>query len=667
MEKFKVRSGARRAAAALIVLASAAALAGCWLGVEGRTATLEIHLETLGGGAAKSLAPQGAGMEIAAYDLFAAGPDGAEFSALGVSSSVYMKSGLRPGVWTVHAVGKNAGGVSLVQSPEAAVTLALAQTTEVSLLCVPLPGTGNLSITLAWPAESVVRGAVEATLAPDGGSAAPISFTVSDMIPSASYDSAEGLNSGYYTLNVLLRDAGMSNYLVWSTTEPVYIFKDQVTAADWVLTAADTDEAPAPGMTLRLATDVRMPLGVTIAGVPASLVQGQSASATASSVPAAAAWRWFIDGVEKVGQTAAAITFGSELGPGGHTIAAIAEFDGRRGSAAARFAVEAAAVPGVSTLAGSGSAGDADGTGAAAAFSGPLGVATDTAGNIYVADTANNKIRKVSPEGVVGTFAGSGAAGSADGPGLLATFTAPRGLAVDADGNVYVADTGANKLRKITPEGVVSTLAGTGAAGSADGEGIAATFSAPCGLAIGSDGSIYLCDRDNHKIRAVSSEGDVTTLAGTGAPGAINDVGIAASFNAPEGIAVTTSGILYIADTGNNKIRRISIMGGVLTLAGSGTIGDDDGLKEIASFSTPRGIALDGDGNLVVADAGNNRLRLVSAAGEVSTLAGTGAEGFGNGSLVEAAFHGPAALAVGPSGELYVADSLNHALRKVVR
>jgi sugar lactone lactonase YvrE len=305
--------------------------------------------------------------------------------------------------------------------------------------------------------------------------------------------------------------------------------------------------------------------------------------------------------------------------------------------------------------------------GAAAAFSGPLGVATDAAGNIYVADTANNKIRKVSPEGVVGTFAGSGAAGSADGPGLLATFTAPRGLAVDASGNVYVADTGANKLRKITPEGVVSTLAGSGAAGSADGAGAAATFSAPCGLAIWTDGTLYVCDRDNHKIRAVDTDGVVTTISGTGVSGSTDGAKAVATFNAPEGIVVLQSGYLYIADTGNNIIRRVNALGGVLTFAGSGVAGYKDDLDTQASFNAPRGIALDADGNLIVADAGNNRLRLVSAAGDVSTLAGTGAEGFGNGSLAEATFHGPAALAVGPSGELYVADSLNHALRKVVR
>ena len=665
MGKIDVGSGARRAAAALVALAAMAAMAGCWLGAEGRTATLEIRLDAPGGGAAKSLAPQGQSLEIAAYDLFAEGPDGAEFSALGISSSVYIKSGLRPGAWTVYAVGKNAGGVSLVQSPEETVTLVLAETTEVSLLCVPLPGKGSLSIDLSWPAESVVQGAIEATLAPEGGEAAPIAFTVSGA--SAGYDSAATLDAGYYTLNVLLRDAAMSNYLVWSTTESVYIFKEQVTAADWTLTAADTDEAPAPGMALRLATDVRMPLSVTLAGVPATLAQGQSASATAASVPEAAAWRWFVDGAEVAGQTGAALSFGAALGPGGHTIAAIAEFDGRRGSAAARFAVEAAAVPGVSTLAGSGAAGDAEGTGAEAVFSGPMGVATDAAGNIYLADTANNKIRKVSPDGVAGTFAGTGAAGSADGPGLLATFSAPRGLAADADGNVYVADTGANKLRKITPSGVVSTLAGSGAAGSADGTGTAATFSAPCGLSVGAGGIIYLCDRDANKIRAVSPAGVVTTVAGSGSPGSKDDMGIAATFKSPEGIAATQSGYLYIADTGNNKIRIVNPVGLVAALAGSGTAGFAEGTGTAASFSAPRGVALDAQGNLCVADAGNNRVRLVTAAGAVSTVVGTGAEGFGDGALAAAAFHGPAALAVGLSGELYVADSLNHALRKVVR
>ncbi|MCE1195706.1 hypothetical protein LWX53_04350 [bacterium] len=665
MGKIDVRTGARRAAAALVAWAAMAALAGCWLGAEGGTATLEIRLGSPGGVGAKSIAPQGQSLKIAAYDLYAEGPGGAGFSALGVSSSVYVKSGLRPGAWTVYAVGKNSGGVSLVRSPEATVTLALAETTEVSLLCVPLPGKGSLSIDLAWPAASVVQGAVEATLAPQGGSAAPIAFTVSGA--SASYDSAATLAAGYYTLNLLLRDAAMSNYLVWSTTESVYIFKEQVTAADWTLSAADTDEAPAPGMTLRLATDVRMPLAVALSGVPATLARGQSATVSASSVPAAASWRWFVDGAEVAGETGAAIVFGGALGAGGHTIAAIAESDGRRGSAAARFAVEEAAASGVSTLAGSGSAGDAEGAGAAAAFSGPLGVATDAAGNIYLADTANNKIRKVSPEGVAGTFAGTGAAGSADGPGLLASFTAPRGLAVDAEGNVYVADTGANKLRKITPAGAVSTLAGSGAAGSADGTGAVATFSAPCGVAIGAGGVIYLCDRGGNRIRAVSPAGVVTTVAGSGSPGAADGVGTAATFKAPEGIAATASGCLYVADTGNNKIRYINILGGVVSLAGSGAAGCADGTGAAASFSAPRGVALDSDGNLCVADAGNNRVRLVTPAGVVSTLAGSGAEGFGDGALAAATFRGPAALAFGPTGGLYVADSLNHALRKVLR
>lgn len=668
MGKSVVRSGARRAAAALIALAGMAALAGCWLGAEGRTATLEIHLGSPGGGAAKSLAPQGQSVEIAAYDLYAAGPDGAEFSALGVSSSVYMKQGLRPGVWKVHAVGKNAGGDSLVQSPEASVTLVLAETTEVSLLCVPLAGQGTLSIGLHWPAESVVRGAIEATLAPEGEAAAPIAFTVEESAANASYDSAKTLEAGYYTLNVLLRDAGMSNYLVWSTTESVYIFKDQVTAADWTLTAADTDEAPAPGMTLRLATDTRMPPTVALAGVPAIITEGQSAIATASSSPAAASWRWFIDGAEQAGQTAATLSFGEALEPGGHTIAAIAECDGRRGSAAARFAVEAAVVSGVSTLAGSGIAGDAAGKGAEAAFSGPLGVATDAAGNIYVADTANNKIRKVSPDGSSGTFAGTGAAGSADGSGLLASFNAPRGLAFDADGNLYVADTGSNKLRKITPAGVVSTLAGTGAVGSVDGTGDVATFSAPCGVALGADGMLYVCDRDNNKIRAVnSSTGTVTTFAGTGASGAVNGSKTEASFSSPEGVVVLSTGELFIADTGNNKIRLINISGNVYTFAGSGIEGFLDGYDISAKFNAPRGIACDSGGNLIVADANNNRIRLISPEGAVSTLAGTGAEGFVDGGFGEAAFHGPAALAIGPSGALYVADSLNHAIRKVVR
>jgi streptogramin lyase len=215
----------------------------------------------------------------------------------------------------------------------------------------------------------------------------------------------------------------------------------------------------------------------------------------------------------------------------------------------------------VSTLAGSGTAGYDNSSGTAAQFNTPTGVAVDTSGNVYVADMANNRIRKITPQGAVSTFAGSGSEGlvnSVNGNGSAAQFNQPFGVAVDRFGNVYVADHGNHCIRKISPSGGVSTLAGKGTAGFADGTGTAAQFNTPNGVAVDRFGYVYVSDYGNNRIRKITPQGVVSTLAGTGAAGIVNGSGSTAQFSAPIGIAVDGSGNIYVGDSNNNRIRKIA-------------------------------------------------------------------------------------------------------------
>jgi len=329
----------------------------------------------------------------------------------------------------------------------------------------------------------------------------------------------------------------------------------------------------------------------------------------------------------------------------------------------------------VTTLAGTPSqAGSADGTGSAARFNmqfwGPNGVAVDGAGNLYVTDVSNSTIRKISPAGEVGTLAGTtGEAGSADGFRTAARFSSPLGVAVDGAGNVYVADSLNNTIRKVTASEVVTTLAGTaGKWGSHDGTGTAARFSLPKGVAVDRAGNIYVADDDNNTIRMITPSGVVTTLAGTAKQaGSADGVGTAALFSRPGGVAVDDAGNVYVADTGNNTIRMITPSGVVTTLAGTARqTASDDGVGTAARFDRPGGVAVDGARNVYVADTGNQTIRKIDPSGVVTTVAGdAGQLGSVDGVGAGARFNFPLSIAVDGAGNLYVADTRNDTVRKI--
>ncbi len=323
----------------------------------------------------------------------------------------------------------------------------------------------------------------------------------------------------------------------------------------------------------------------------------------------------------------------------------------------------------VSTLAGSSTQGSSDGSVSSATFNFPHGVATDIMGNIYVADRNNHKIRKITPSGLVSTFAGSGIAGSADGSGTSASFKFPTSLATDAAGNVYVADRDNHKIRKITPAGVVTTLAGSGALGSIDANGIAATFTSPSGVAIDVSGNLYVADAGNNKIRKITPAGAVTTLAGSGIFGSANGTGTAASFSSPRGITVDFAGNVYVADYFNHQIRKINTSGVVTIFAGSssGSQGGADGLGTSASFALPIGLATDIAGNIYVVDNANNKIRKITPSGAVTTIAGQGGQGSTDGIGTLAKFTEPYGVATDNVGNVYVADQGNHKIRKITQ
>jgi serine/threonine protein kinase/sugar lactone lactonase YvrE len=291
-----------------------------------------------------------------------------------------------------------------------------------------------------------------------------------------------------------------------------------------------------------------------------------------------------------------------------------------------------------------GIAGSEDGPGTAALFQSPGGIAVDSAGNLFVADTGNNTIRKITPDGVVRTVAGlAGKPGETDGAGRAARFMAPLGIAVDRSGNVYVAEFATDTIRKITPDGTVTTLAGTAnVAGSENGVGAEAHFRNPWALAVDRTGNVYVSDKSNFAIREITPGGRVSTCAGSpGKPGFVNGFGSYARFGDPHGVAVDGAGNLYVADTSNNAIRKISPASEAGTFA--------------ADLSNPESIAVDGLGAVYVKDTAG--LHRISADGKMAGLPPVALTGATGGPFAE-----PCALAADAKGNLYIADSINNVI-----
>jgi sugar lactone lactonase YvrE len=330
-----------------------------------------------------------------------------------------------------------------------------------------------------------------------------------------------------------------------------------------------------------------------------------------------------------------------------------------------------------------GAAGSVDGNGSTALFNSPSGVAVDAIGNICVSDSGNHVIRKITSSGNVTLFAGSFlGSGTADGWGEDARFNNPQGLAIDASGNLYVAEAGSHRIRKVSPFGQVTHyVGGIGVSGSVDGSPISARFNGPTDVAVDAAGNIYVTDSGNHAIRKISTNGTVTTLAGSmGQAGNTNATGSAARFRTPQGIAVDGNGTVYVADTGNQVIRKVTSGGIVTTFSGAAFTGSAsplggrasfsgsahaaflasvdstslpaslDGNATIARFSYPTDVTLDSAGNLYVTDSGAEKIRKIDLTGNVTTLGGS-PDGF---------FYNPLAIAVGASGTLYVADAGNN-------
>ena len=318
----------------------------------------------------------------------------------------------------------------------------------------------------------------------------------------------------------------------------------------------------------------------------------------------------------------------------------------------------------VSTVAGKNTAGYIDGQGGASAFTYPAGIASSASGIVYVADSSGHRIRAVTSSGLVSTLAGSGTALWADGTGTLASFNSPWDVAIYAS-TIYVADATNGRIRMITGSGVTSTFAGSGALTWADGLGTSASFNLPFSLTLDSMGVMYVADGQNNRIRRVSPLGMVSTLAGTGVASFSNGLGTStASFNRPTGVAVDVSGNVYVGDGNNYRIRLILPNGTVSTFAGNGISAWTDGLRTSSSFLGTERMTLSATGNLFVADRVANRIRMVSSL-MVTTITGGFSSSFMDGFGTAALHSAPHGITITPTGTLYIGDSGNYKIRQL--
>src|SRR5882724_5567637 len=321
-----------------------------------------------------------------------------------------------------------------------------------------------------------------------------------------------------------------------------------------------------------------------------------------------------------------------------------------------------AAIGRVTTIAGSGSPGAEDGRAMSASFSDPFGIAVDKRGNVIVADGGqSNRIRRITVDGKVHTIAGANE-GFADGNALQAQFNTPSGIAIDNGGNIIIADTSNTRIRKLSSDGTkVSTIAGSGVPGFKDGSAGEAQFDGPIGIAVDKHGNVFVADAYNDSIRKITEDGAVTTLAGTGLPGFNDGQAPGAAFDTPCGVAVDKHGNVFVADTGNHAVRKITAQGGVTTIAGGTGAGPQGG--EVR-FHRPVGIGVTHDGFLFISDESSGKIVRIAPDGEGRTYAGSVA-GFADSVGDHARLNGPSAIAVDRQGVLYVADSQNYLIRQI--
>lgn len=313
----------------------------------------------------------------------------------------------------------------------------------------------------------------------------------------------------------------------------------------------------------------------------------------------------------------------------------------------------------VSTFAGSGAQGYKDGSGKDASFYYPTGVAFDNGGNLIVSEEGNDDIRKITPDGVVTTIAGNRIQGMDNGNGTAATFWNPAGLTVDNTGNIYVADYANNSIRKIDPSNNVTTFAGQRKSGFDNGKGVLASFALPVDIKIDATGNLYVTDFANEVIRKITADGTVSTFSKiiSGSSGG--------AFNFPNGLAFDQGNNLYVADIAAFKIQKITSAGVISTLAGSGIRGTDDGLGNKASFYQLFNLVVDKEGNIYATDS--NLIRKITAVGQVTTFAGTEATtGAADGPIATATFNHPGGIAIDKTGNIFIADTQNNLIRKIV-
>ena len=310
----------------------------------------------------------------------------------------------------------------------------------------------------------------------------------------------------------------------------------------------------------------------------------------------------------------------------------------------------------------------------AAELSEPIGIAVDASSNLYICDRFNNRLRKVNSSGIITTIAGTGTAGynGDNGPATDAEIKDPYGIALDASGNVYFSDNGNNRIRKISATGIITTVAGNGTRGYNE-DGIPATaaeLSDPSGLAFDAGGNLYVADFSNYRIRKIDTAGIISTIAGTGTAGynGENIAATSAELSNPSGLAIDAIGNIYIVDYSNSRIRKVNTSGFIATIAGNGTGGySGDNFAATSAELRPLGIAVDGSGNVYIGDANNDAVRKINSSGIITTIAGTGVGGFsGDGGPANMAqLHGPVGVAIDNEGSMYIGDAANNRIRYI--